>query len=203
MRSRLESMDDNALAAELVRGEHEALAILFRRHSGVVLHIARRILGDHGEAEDVTQQVFIEVYRSIAQFDPQRGPFRSWLLKRAVSRAINRKEHLNSQYFYAWREMDEGTHLDSSSQRGVGLHLFAQEISYLAKELLHKLPTRERKVIKSIFFDGLTAHEVSGKTGQSLPTVRRRFYEGLGRLRSILKERRQIRSEVRVKEQCQ
>lgn len=191
-------MDDNALAAELVRGEHDALTILFKRHSDPVLHVARRILGDRGEAEDVTQQVFMEVHRSIAQFDPKRS-FRSWILTIATTRAINRKEHLNSRHFYAWRDVNEATDNGFSRPRSTG-DLFTQESSYLAKELLRKLPWRQRRVIKAVFFSGLTTQEVSVKTGLSLPTVRRRLYEALGRLRSIMNEHREVRPKVRKSE---
>ena len=186
--SRLEDADDNILAAELAQGRHDALVVLFTRHSAVVLRTARRILGSHSEAEEVVQQVFIEAYHHISQFDPERGTFRTWLLRRTVSRAINRKQHLRGVHHHDSQEIDGDVELELYRKREIGLGMGDQEISYLANELLKKLPIRERRVIKAMFFEGMTTEEITQRVGESLPAVRRLFYEGLRRLRSMLKE---------------
>src|SRR6266446_6410403 len=72
----LRILEDDDLVAELASGHHDALTVLFDRHSALVFRIARRILRDDGEAEETVQQVFLDVYRSIAQFDPRRGSFK-------------------------------------------------------------------------------------------------------------------------------
>jgi RNA polymerase sigma-70 factor (ECF subfamily) len=69
--------------------------------------VARRILRNDGEAEETVQQVFLNVYRSIDQFDAQKGPFTTWLLQFAYHRAINRREHLVSKQFYDSEQLDE------------------------------------------------------------------------------------------------
>ena len=186
--ARLEDADDNILAAELAQGRHDALVVLFTRHSAVVFRTARRILGSHSEAEEVVQQVFIEAYHHISQFDPQRGTFRTWLLKRAVSRAINRKHHLRSVHYHDSRDIDGDVELELYRKREIGFGMCDQETAYLAKELLSKLPIRERRVIRAMFFEGMTTEEITQRVGESLPAVKRLFYEGLRRLRSMLRE---------------
>jgi hypothetical protein len=69
-------LDDNSLATELVAGRHEALTVLFKRHNPMVFRVARRILGDSGEAEEVVQQTFLEMYHSRAGKTPT-APSRS------------------------------------------------------------------------------------------------------------------------------
>jgi RNA polymerase sigma-70 factor (ECF subfamily) len=63
-----------------MEGESDALTVLFERHSPLVFRIARRILRNDAEAEDTVQQVFLDVFRSAEQFEPEKGSFRFWLL---------------------------------------------------------------------------------------------------------------------------
>jgi RNA polymerase sigma-70 factor, ECF subfamily len=186
--SALINLDDNALVAELNRGHHEAFTVLFERYSDTVFRIARRKLGDHGEAEETTQQVFLEAYERIAQFDAQKGHFKSWLLRKASRRAIDRKRSLKSQGIYAWTEIDEETTAEHSPAEGI-LQLSRQEIRHLVKELLRALSPRQRQVISLSFFRDLTLQEVQGETKETLPTIRHLYYGGLKKLRSALLDR--------------
>lgn len=184
----LANWDDDALAMELANGNHEALIVLFRRHRGAVLDVARRIVRDYGEAEEVVQQVFIEAYGSIAKFNSERGPFRSWLLRRATSRAINRKDKLRRVQFYAQQTLDHEVELSLYRKKEKNLVMFEQESSCFAKELLTKLPTRERRIVIATFLEGMSLQQITETMRLSLPTVRRRLYEGLRRLRSMIKK---------------
>jgi RNA polymerase sigma-70 factor, ECF subfamily len=175
---------DADLAAALARGEADALTVLFKRHSKAVFSTARRIIGDTGEAEEIVQQVFLEVYLVIAKFDPQKGSFLSWLLRRAKHRSINRREHLVAARFYAWAEIDEEELTETSTTIGGSLHEL--EISPLLEELLKRLSARQLKVIRLIFFEGLTADEAAQRMKDSVHTVRHLLYDGLKKLRFAL-----------------
>jgi RNA polymerase sigma-70 factor (ECF subfamily) len=83
----------------LQEGQSDALAILFDRYQKLVLSIARKIVRDPGEAEDVTQTVFLDIYRAVAQFDPRKGNTKVWLIQYAYHRAINRRLHLQGRDF--------------------------------------------------------------------------------------------------------
>ncbi len=80
--------NDEELVAYLRAGKADALTVLFQRHNALVFGIARRILRDNGEAEDVVQQVFLDLFRSAAKFDPAKGTFKVWLLMYAYHRAL-------------------------------------------------------------------------------------------------------------------
>lgn len=176
----LSSLDDNTLAAELVRGRHEALTVIFKRYSGAVFRVARRIVGHSGEAEEVVQQVFFEVYRDIAQFDSNKGAFSSWLLRRAKFHALNRKDHLNTERFYDWTDIDEATEAAASVDNR---YLHQQEINPIVSELLEKLGGRRRIVVDLTFFGGLTANEVANEMTESVHVVRHLLYDALKQLR--------------------
>jgi hypothetical protein len=86
----LKSLTDGESMARLQAGCNDALTILFDRYHRLVLSIALKIVRDSGEAEDVMQGVFLEIFRSVAQFDPAKGTTKVWILQYAYHGAINR-----------------------------------------------------------------------------------------------------------------
>src|SRR5271154_3052080 len=105
--AKLKLLSDAELMAHLQSGCNDAFAVLFDRYHRLVLSIALKIVRDPGEAEDVMQSVFLEIYRSVAQFDPTKGTTKVWILQYAYHRAINRRQHLNVRQFYDQTSMDE------------------------------------------------------------------------------------------------
>src|SRR5277367_6136200 len=104
---KLKGLNDAELMAHLKGGCNDALAVLFDRYYRLVLSIALKIVRDPGEAEDVMQTVFLEIFRSVAQFDPAKGTTKVWILQYAYHRAINRKQHLNARKFYSQIDLEE------------------------------------------------------------------------------------------------
>src|ERR1039458_9380262 len=105
--AQLERLSDEQLMASLQQGHSDALAVLFDRYQKLVLSIALKIVRDPGEAEDVTQIVFLDIYRAVAQFDPNKGNAKVWLMQYAYHRAINRRQHLQGRQFYSGAELEE------------------------------------------------------------------------------------------------
>src|SRR5271170_2606424 len=105
--AKLKGLSDAELMVHLQAGCNDALAVLFDRYHRLVLSIALKIVRDPGEAEDVVQSVFLEIFRSVAQFDPAKGTTKVWVLQYAYHRAINRRQHLNARNFYSQTSIDE------------------------------------------------------------------------------------------------
>jgi RNA polymerase sigma-70 factor, ECF subfamily len=187
----LRALEDEVLADKLAGGCHDALTVLFERHSGLVFRIARRILRNDGEAEETVQQVFLNVYRSIGQFDAQKGTFKTWLLQFAYHRAINRREHLVNKRFYDSEQLDEEFTKNSASAIGSLFQQSPQEVKHLIAQLLGIIKPAQRKAIELTFFDGLTAEEIAKKTGQTPSVIRHNLYRGLKKLRTVLVEQKQ------------
>jgi RNA polymerase sigma-70 factor, ECF subfamily len=80
---RLRTLSDAALMEALCSGCNDALAILFERHRALVLQIARAAFRDDDEAEETVQRVFLDVFRTASQFNPDRGSFKTWLIQYA------------------------------------------------------------------------------------------------------------------------
>jgi RNA polymerase sigma-70 factor (ECF subfamily) len=182
------SLDDEGLASRLVSGCQDALTVLFERHSALVFRIARRILRDDGEAEETVQQVFLDVFRSITQFDPKKGTFRSWLLQYAYHRTINRREHLQARRFYDWRQLDDMLPSELADGASRPFRLSSQEIVRLAEELLASLEARQRWVLEMTIYEGLTAEEIAKSSGETASAVRHTLYRSLNKLRMALLE---------------
>jgi RNA polymerase sigma-70 factor (ECF subfamily) len=96
---RLEAADARLVAA-MRDGDGEALANLVRRYSRLVHRVAVDMLNDTAEAEDVAQDVFLEIYRNARQYDPTRGSVKVWLLQYAYHRTLRRKQMLSRRAAY-------------------------------------------------------------------------------------------------------
>lgn len=196
----LETLSDEDLVARLVAGAHDALTVLFERYSDIAFSIARRALKDNGEAEEVLQQVFIDIYKAADQFDRQKGSFKTWLLQYAYHRSINRKKHLASRGFYAAEELAE--QLMPAEPCGIGrtLQLASPEFARLIEQLLGTIQPRQKQTIEMTFFDGLTAEEIAEKTGETPAVVRHNLYRGLNKLRLALLEGERVKKQGKVKD---
>ena len=181
----LERLPDDELVASLKGGCHEALAILFKRYNRLVFSIALRIVRDRGEAEDVMQNVFLEIFRSVTQFDPSRGTTKVWLLQYAYSRAINRRGYLNARGFYRQGEAECLEEASPGNDFVLG-KLSTAETGRLLDQGLAILGQPQRRVIELAAYDGLSMKEIADKMGESVVNVRNHYYRGLRKLRSFI-----------------
>ncbi len=178
---------DENLAQDLNEGEADALTELYRRHCRLLFNVARRILHGDGEAEDVVQQVFLDVFRSIHQFRPEKGSFKTWLLMFAYQRAVNYRRSLSATRSFCCDSLDDPTpDLVIPRTREIFTPL---EARILVQQSLASLPERERRTIEFVYYDGLTAAEISRCTGETVRVVRHNLYRGLERLRRSIAER--------------
>jgi RNA polymerase sigma-70 factor, ECF subfamily len=181
----LKDLNDDDLMGHLQRGCHDALAVLFARYHRLVLSIALKIVHDPGEAEDVMQIVFLEIFRSAVQFDPAKGSTKVWILQYAYHRAISRKQHLNARSFYDQTDLEEvETRLPTSA---LALGRFTQhELKHLLQQGLATLSSSQKQVVELASYKGLSMEEISEKTGDSVSNVRHHYYRGLQKLRSFV-----------------
>lgn len=179
-------LSDEALVEHLQSGRADALTVLFERHSPLLFGIARRILRNGAEAEDAVQHVFLDVYRSIQQFDPKKGEFKTWLLMFGYQRILNCRRRLVSHRFFDTDSFDELLpELLPGSERQA--EYSQAEASVLVEQVLNQLQPRQRRTIELIYYEGLTAEEVSIRTGETVRVVRHNLYRGLEKLRKALR----------------
>src|ERR1700722_13128 len=149
----LTRLADEKVMAHVQAGHDDALAVLFDRYHRLVLSVAFKILRDVGEAEDLTQTVFLEIYKVSAQFDASRGTTKVWLLQYAYHRSMNRRQYLKRRRFY---DQDRGGAGDSSAAtsppNSPGV-LALPEVRSLVREGLESLNWQQRRVLEMAYFE--------------------------------------------------
>jgi RNA polymerase sigma-70 factor (ECF subfamily) len=182
--AQLQRLSDEQLMSCLQAGLSDALAVLFDRYKKLVLSIALKIVRDPGEAEDVTQTVFLDAYRAVAQFDPRKGSTKVWLMQYAYHRAINRRQHLQVRDFYQGTELKEMETRPVDTRATLGLS--SPEAKALVRQSLSALSDKQKSVIQMACYDGLSMREIADKTGDSFVNVRHHYYRGMQKLRSFI-----------------
>jgi RNA polymerase sigma-70 factor (ECF subfamily) len=175
--AKLNELGDADLLARLIDGEHSALAVLFDRYHRLVFSVAVRILRDQGEAEDVVQSVFLNVFESAINYDPRKGTLKVWLLQYAYHRALNRKRSLWTQRVNLWDD------LDVAKERS---QPFDAELLRYCEQLLKELKPPQQQVLKLTYFEGWTAQEIADLQGRPVSHVRNDLYRSLARLRLLV-----------------
>jgi RNA polymerase sigma-70 factor (ECF subfamily) len=182
----LEAQDrDTELLRLIAGGDRLAFAEFYDRHSTLMFSVAAKILNDAGEAEDVLQETFVQIWEKAAKFDPKLGKAASWAAILARNRAIDRI-----------RASQRRSRL---AEAAGAAHAIAAEVSESANETLYghdkakfvhsaivELPEEQRQAIELAYFSGLTQDEISKKLNTPLGTIKARIRRGLLKLRDQL-----------------
>jgi RNA polymerase sigma-70 factor (ECF subfamily) len=183
---RMPNLSDEDVMERLRKGDPDALPVLFARFYRLVLRIASRILRDPGEAEDVMQEVFLEIFNKAAQFDSAKGSAKTWILQYAYHRSLSRRQYLALRNFYDRRQIGEREFSESCSLDLSWRGLTVQEWRRVIGQGLATLNEKQRKTIELACFQGLLLSEIAERTKESLPNVRHYYYRGLEGLRKFL-----------------
>jgi RNA polymerase sigma-70 factor (ECF subfamily) len=169
----------------IATGDSGALSEFYDEASRYVHAIALRILRDPDEAEEITLDVFQQVWRLAASYNPDRCAVTSWLGMMARSRALDRWRSLQTRRRFIAPEQPEGVEY-VSPDAGPETALAATQQQQRIREALHILPEEQRKMIQLAFWDGLSHSEVAARTGVPLGTVKTRIRLGMLKLKEEL-----------------
>jgi len=164
------------------RGDEDALARLYDRYRIILFSLLVRILRSREEAEDVLQEVFLQVWKRAKDFDEARGKPFTWLVTLARSRAIDRIRQLGARQRLAEAAAQDHSE-DVSDAVADTLHSEQREIVARA---LAALPEEQRRALNLAYFDGLTQSEIAEQLDTPLGTVKTRMRSGMIRLRELL-----------------
>jgi RNA polymerase sigma-70 factor (ECF subfamily) len=173
---------DEELAAALVDGDHDALAELYRRHGGAVWAVARRVCNDRTMAEDVTQTVFVDLWRRPERFDPTRGSLRPWLIAQAHARAVDLVRSETARQ----RRQEREAHYAPPPSPDVEAAAHLASLSEDVRRALDTLATDERVAIVLAYFGGHSYRETAALLGAPEGTIKSRIRRGLSGLRRAL-----------------
>jgi RNA polymerase sigma-70 factor (ECF subfamily) len=175
-------ISDAQLVTSIARYSEIALAEVYRRHGGAVYGLARRVLNNASEAEDVTQEVFLRLWNRPDRFDPGRGTLRSFLLTQSHGRAVDAVRSLNARRLRESGEARRTATAEYDMQHEVWDLAVADQVA----RALGDLPDDERRAIELAYFDGHTYVEVADLLGQPEGTVKSRIRNGMRRMRALL-----------------
>ena len=171
------------LLQQIVSGDGEAFRRFYDRYASLAFTFAIRLLGSHSDAEDLLQEVFLQVWRQAQSYSPERGSPEAWLITMTRSRAIDKLRSMRRRDMSPLAP-DEPPRLEGGTQAGPPTQ--ASEAKLTLQGVLTKLSEAQRTVLELAYFDGLTQSEIAAHLREPLGTVKTRMRTGLERLRGFL-----------------
>src|SRR3982751_6827884 len=156
--------------------------MLYDQYRVILFGLLMRILNNREEAEDVLQEVFLQVWRRAADFDEDRGRPFTWLVTLGRSRGIDRLRTLAARD----RVVEAGSRGEAGEISGAATDAFMSEQRGLVIKALAQLPDEQKRPLMLAYFDGLTQSEIAMRLGAPLGTVKTRMRTGLMKLRELL-----------------
>lgn len=174
--------NDVELLKAIAAHDEAALAQLYDRYRAILFGLLMRILNNREEAEDVLQEVFLQVWRKAGDFDENRGRPFTWLVTLGRSRGIDRLRTLAARD----RVAEAGAREAVDEISDAATDAFKSEQRGLVSKALAQLPDEQKRPLMLAYFDGLTQSEIATRLGAPLGTVKTRMRTGLMNLREQL-----------------
>ena len=183
MTASMQHVPDSGLIARMMAGDESALSEIYDRYSGMLFGMLTRILQDRQSAEEVLQDLFMQLWRNAAQFDANRGALGSWLLVIGRNRAISRLRGRNREVL----EEKEGDYANTFvSDQNIEDEAARSELARGLSAALATLPAEQRQALELAYYEGMTQSEIAASTGCPLGTVKTRVRTAMQSLRQIL-----------------
>ena len=180
-----QGLEDLELLAKIGEQDREALATLYDRYGRRVFALAVRMLKDPIGSEEVTQDVFMSVWRRGASYTSQKGKFTTWLFSIAHNRTIDELRKRRRDRSRENDDIDDHLNIQSGDISPADTAIAQSEYAQI-RAAMDELPEEQKNVIELSYFKGLTQTEIASKTGQPLGTVKTRMRLALKKLRSAL-----------------
>lgn len=164
----------DTVLSRLLTGDHAALGEFYDRYAGLVNGLALRILRNGAEAEEVVQEVFVQIWRQAVRYDAERGSIEAWICTMARTRALDRLRRRVSRR-------------EEPGEAAPGPSDVPKTVEALAvRKALESLSEDQRKALELAYYEGLTQSEIAERLGQPLGTVKTRIRTAMMRLRDVL-----------------
>ena len=183
------SMIDPTLLARVVKGDQQAFSQLYDHSSTLLFTLAVRILGNHEEASDLLQDVYLEVWRKVSRYDVGRGTPIAWLITLTKSRAIDRLRARAARGYRATNSLEAGIASQLADPGPNSLETQAdQELRLVVGAAMVGLPQAQQQAIELAYYEGLSHAEIAERLNQPLGTVKTRIKLGMSKLRDGLQQ---------------
>ncbi len=170
------------LMVRVTKKDKAAFNQLYSRFSQVVFNLSFRILKDRGEAEEIVQEVFFQVWEKASSYDPNRGAESTWILNIARSRAIDKLRALGFMRFNVELDVEKINPKSDFHRTTEG----KEEKRTIIQRALDNLPEEQRVAVEMAYFDGFTHYEIAERLNKPVGTIKTRITLGVARLRKQL-----------------
>ena len=171
------------LIQQVAKQDRDAFSQLYDRFSTLVFSLAMRMLKARSDAEDLLQEVFVQVWRQAQSYSAERGSPEAWIVNIARSRAIDKIRSIRRMQ-KNFVLTDDPARVESSEN--VESSAADSETRLAMNSALANLPETQRKVLELAYFDGLTQSEIADRLAEPLGTVKTRMRSGIQKLREVL-----------------
>jgi RNA polymerase sigma-70 factor, ECF subfamily len=180
------SVPDEALMKAISRRRYDALAELYDRHGKRLRATIDGVVHEEAEADDVLQEIFIQIWEEAARYSPKAGKPLGWMVTIARRRAIDRLRRRQAYSRARERYQKRVTHETSNSTRQGDEVFMLNDLRHFLKECMRILPRLQREALELAFFKGLSHREIAAATNAPLGTVKTRLELGLQKLTHAL-----------------
>jgi RNA polymerase sigma-70 factor (ECF subfamily) len=170
---------------QVALGSSAAMRTVYARCAGRAWAVVLRVLGSRADAEEVLQEVFLEVWRRAREFDPSRGGVEAWVTTIARTRSIDRKRALGTVARIAEDAASQPPPVSATPVSPAEAATLGQDKARVAAAL-RELPPEQRVVVELAYFEGLSQREIAERTGDPLGTVKTRARLALEKLATLL-----------------
>jgi RNA polymerase sigma-70 factor (ECF subfamily) len=181
------SVPDEALMKAVSRRRYDALAELYDRHGKRLRATIDGVVHAEGEADDVLQEIFIQIWEEAARYSPKAGKPLGWMVTIARRRAIDRLRRRQAYSRARERYQERVTQETSNSTRQADEVFMLNDLRHFLKECMRILPRLQREALELAFFKGLSHREIAAATHAPLGTVKTRLELGLQKLTHAVK----------------
>lgn len=181
-------MDEIEVVNDIAHGSEDALSLLYDRYVRIIYSLALAILKDTRDAEEIVQEVFLQVWRRASSFDARRSSVYKWIMTLTRSRAIDKTRAKN---FAQHRNLETGLEHLERFNASPPTQLDAVAVLQRAerfKEIFEKIPPEQRDVLRLAYYQGYTQSEIARELDLPLGTVKTRLRQAMIKLQGLLSE---------------
>ncbi len=174
------------LLREVGQGNRRSFEELYERFSGVLFSTAYRVLNNQEAAEDVLQDVFVQIWEKAALYDPARGKPMTWAITLTRNKAIDRLRSTQRRSRLQNELQQESETVEQFDDKSSFDAVSSVETAEMVREAIKKLSKDQREAIELAFFSSLTQTEISERLNQPLGTIKARIRRGMMRLKELI-----------------